>query len=200
MINLKQLQSLNNENAQKIASLLVEVAQSIEECKNDACQIKNRDWFDRMISNNTQDLASIQIKQADILNHYFQITNFIIVMNMNNTFKLGQIQMEITKQEQARGLFNNSYLDFAKEMVSVSVKNATSSQEKMEIMEQELHQLKISFAASSSKIAQYQHDIPHINQSLELLKKENDRSKKCLLFYGVATLGIVLFFGIKLIA
>ena len=89
-----------------------------------------------MISNNTQDLASIQIKQADILNHYFQITNFIIVMNMNNTFKLGQIQMEITKQEQARGLFNNSYLDFAKEMVSVSVKNATSSQQKMEIMEQ----------------------------------------------------------------
>ena len=118
-------------------------------------------------------------------------------MNVNNTFKLGQFQAEITKQEKARGIFNNKYLDFAKEMVSVSVKNATSSQEKMDLMEQQLNQLKISIATYSNKLAQCQHDYFCINQSLELLKEDNGRSRRWFMLFGIATLCILLFFGIR---
>ena len=125
----------------KIAAVIKEVSESIDNCKDDLCEIKNRGLFKRVMNNNVRDLASVMLKQNEAIGVFMNIIQAIIVLNLQNTFMLGQIQQELANLSEAPGSFSNEYLDMAKEMIDESYQVALNSNKKIDLLEEKVLKL-----------------------------------------------------------
>ena len=125
----------------KIAAVIKEVSESIDNCKDDLCEIKNRGLFKRVMNNNVRDLASVMLKQNEAIGVFMNIIQAIIVLNLQNTFMLGQIQQELANLSETPGSFSNEYLDMAKEMIDESYQVALNSNKKIDLLEEKVLKL-----------------------------------------------------------
>ena len=125
----------------KIAAIIKEVSESIYECRGDLCEIKKRGYIGRIMNNNVGDLASVMLKQNDAIGVFMNIIQAIIVLNLQNTFMLGQIQQELANLSEVPGSFSNEYLDMAKEMIDESYQVALNSNKKMDLLEEKVLKL-----------------------------------------------------------
>ncbi|MEA5082015.1 hypothetical protein SDC9_59482 [bioreactor metagenome] len=128
-------------NPKKIAAIIKEMSESIDDCKDDLCEIKNRGLLKRMTNNNTRDLASVMLKQNEAIGVFMNIIQAIIVLNLQNTFMLGQIQQELANLSETTGGFSNEYLDMAKEMLDESYQVALNSNKKIDLLEEKVLKL-----------------------------------------------------------
>ena len=113
-----------NKSPESIASMIVQLAKDIDECKDDLSRIRDRGIFKRMLSNNTRDLAEMMIKQNDTIALFLHIVQTMVIFNLNNAFMLGEIMHEMNKRETAEGVTNNRYMSVAKAYFSESMKTA----------------------------------------------------------------------------
>lgn len=113
-------------NPKALADMILELAEDIEECKDDLEAIRSRGLFKRLFSNTTRDLADLMIRQNDTISLFLNIVQGLIMLNMYNTAMLGAIQDELCKHEASRGSFQNKYLAMAREYISQSYSAAVT--------------------------------------------------------------------------
>lgn len=116
----------------KLGEMIVALAEDIESCKDDLTELKERNVFKKLFSNNTRDLADSMLKQQDTISMFLTIVQSLIVLNFSNTAVLAGIHDEIAKHEKGRGDFSNSYLNMAKEYLAQSIESAKRINEELD--------------------------------------------------------------------
>ena len=91
--------------------------QDIERCKGDAEQLRNRNWFRRMFSNNTRDIAEILLGLNNTMSAFLSIVQALIAFNMFNTTRLATLYNTLLKCEKQGKGFQGEHLEFAKAYV-----------------------------------------------------------------------------------
>ena len=170
----------------ELAKMIVQLSENIDSCKNDLSQIKNRGWFKRLTSNNTKDVAEIQIKQNDSMGTFLQITRMLIGLNFNNVVFLGALYEQICTHEKSRGKFCSNYLNIAKEFISATL---THTQKHLKRMD-DLEELALSLAQKYNKKEQIDQEqdrrLKEIDNSLsqkEALDDKQSREIKKIVLY-----------------
>jgi hypothetical protein len=129
------------DNPQRIAQMIIELADDIEICQNDLSKLKERKLFKRIVSNNTKDLADAMIKQNDTISLFLNIVQALIMFNMNNTVILAEIQRELSMHEKGRGDFQNKYVAMAQEYITESYQAALALKNQLEAQSQTIRDL-----------------------------------------------------------
>jgi len=166
-------------NPKSIADLIVQLAHDIDSCKNDLSSIKDRGWWDKIVSNNTGDLASAMLKQNDTITLFLNIVQSIIMLHMHNTLILGQIQEHLNMHERSKGNFENKYTNMAKEFISQSYNAAISLKNKIENNEQTLLDFKKDIILKNEIDEQQTHLINKLRIDIdehEIMDKEQHKT------------------------
>jgi len=154
-------------NPKKLAELIVEISEDIENCKNNLGELRDRNWFKRTFSNNTRDMAEVMINQNETISSFLTIIQGLIFLNMNNLMVLASIQEELNIQEKGRGNFSNKYIELAKQYLNESITSARKVTGTLEEHKNDLERIKEQII-EKNKIDQEQ------NEKIDSLNKELD--------------------------
>ncbi len=149
-----------------IAESIAELALAIKENKHDLSEIENRKFFQRLVTNNTRDLAHVMIKQNDTISTFLTIVQGVVFLSMNNIVILGGIMESLKKHESTNDFRDNQYMTMAKDFLGEAIKSAQRTTEN----EQQIVELKDSF------IQYYKNQTNH-QKLLTEIKKELKNSK-----------------------
>lgn len=111
-----------------IGEKIAELAYQIEDVKGDLSEIKDRNVWQRLINNNTKDLAVAMIKQNDTISAFLTIVQGIIFLCMTNIVILAGIMDSLKKQENTNEFRDNKYIHMATDYLSEAIKAARKSQ------------------------------------------------------------------------
>lgn len=124
LITIITLEPEVRRDPKQLANMIVDLAKEIEACKDDLKQIRERNVFKRIFSNNSRDVAEVLIRQNDSMSLFLQIVQALTFLNFYNTAVLGGIQEQLCRFQNKRGEFTSKYLQMANEYISEALTSA----------------------------------------------------------------------------
>lgn len=115
-----------------VAQMIIEASELVEKSRQSAQEISNRGVLKSIISNNTRDLATAMLDQNRAMSLFLKMLQTTIWINLNNTVVLASINEELNKQEKARGVYQNEYLEVAKNFLSQAYASAVAFKEQFD--------------------------------------------------------------------
>ena len=79
----------------KVADSIRRISEEICTSKQTHNNLKDRAWWERVVSNNTKDLAEGLARQADTLNALLEVIQGVIFLSVNNAAYLHKVSHEI---------------------------------------------------------------------------------------------------------
>lgn len=111
-------------NPEVIGENLRQLAIALQETRGDLETIKNRNFWKKITSNNTRDLAEAMLRQNDSISAFLVIVQGIVFLSMNNVVVLGGVIDALNKAEETNEVRDNEYVSMAKEYLGEALKNA----------------------------------------------------------------------------
>lgn len=121
-------------NPGEIAQTICDLAAEIESCKANLADIKKRNVWQRITSNNTRDLADAMIKQNDTISTFLNIVQSLIFLNLSNSVFLNAIMEKLNLSEGDRKVSGNKYIAMAKEYLQESITAARNTNAKFDTL------------------------------------------------------------------
>lgn len=111
-------------NPEVVGENLKQLAIALQETRGDLETIKNRNFWKKITSNNTRDLAEAMLRQNDSISAFLVIVQGIVFLSMNNVVVLGGVMDALNKAEETNEVRDNEYVSMAKEYLGEALKNA----------------------------------------------------------------------------
>ena len=111
-------------NPEVVGENLRQLAIALQETRGDLETIKNRNFWKKITSNNTRDLAEAMLRQNDSISAFLVIVQGIVFLSMNNVVVLGGVMDALNKAEATNEMRDNEYVSMAKEYLGEALKNA----------------------------------------------------------------------------
>lgn len=111
-------------NPEVVGENLRQLAIALQETRGDLETIKNRNFWKKITSNNTRDLAEAMLRQNDSISAFLVIVQGIVFLSMNNVVVLGGVMDALNKAEVTNEERDNEYVSMAKEYLGEALKNA----------------------------------------------------------------------------
>lgn len=119
-------------NPEVVGENLRQLAIALQETRGDLETIKNRNFWKKITSNNTRDLAEAMLRQNDSISAFLVIVQGIVFLSMNNVVVLGGVMDALNKAEATNEERDNEYVSMAKEYLGEALKNARRTVENEE--------------------------------------------------------------------
>nr|WP_304219968.1 hypothetical protein [Fredinandcohnia onubensis] len=153
------------DNPTAIGRALADLANAIQRNNGKISEIKDRNFFDRLFTNNTKDLAEAMIAQNDSTSALLTITQGIIFLCMNNVFVLSQLYESMDKQGEVLDQQNltirkhgNIYFQMAKEYIGEALElaeRAKQNEESILLIENHIRSMYISINEQKDILADH---------------------------------------------
>lgn len=104
-------------NPIKLAKVITELSKNLKENRKEIEKIKERNVFERLVNNNTRDLALLIIKQNDITSHLFIMFKILLEFSLRNTSSVSELYSELNKISELQENNENEFFEMAKSYV-----------------------------------------------------------------------------------
>ncbi len=162
------------ENPRIIGESLAQLAQAIEETKEDLQAIQERGLWKRLTTNSTRDLAAAMLKQNDSISAFLTIVQGIMFLCMNNVLVLGGILESLEKVGATDDMRGNQYIQLAKDYLSeaiISAQKATKNEKEIAVLRTQLTEINSQLEPLYSEVRNY-------NMQIENLQREVKKSQQ----------------------
>lgn len=126
----------------KITEEFLKLIDDIEDCEAEIIAIKNRNFFERLFSNNTRDLASAMEKQQGTISTFNRILQMFLYLNLSNTVVLAAVMEKLGIEENVRGLSGNEYIEMAKNYLRETLNAAKMTDERFKNTDKQLNMVR----------------------------------------------------------
>jgi hypothetical protein len=126
----------------KITEEFLKLIDDIKDCEAEIIAIKNRNFFERLFSNNTRDLASAMEKQQGTISTFNRILQMFLYLNLSNTVVLAAVMEKLGIEENVRGLSGNEYIEMAKNYLRETLNAAKMTDERFKNTDKQLNMVR----------------------------------------------------------
>lgn len=142
------------QNPHEVANTIVALSHAIEDAKVNIESIKNRNYWQRLINNNTRDMADALLKQNDTISAFLNLIQGVIFLTVNNLQALLLIQNSLNKHSETDRSMDNALLQRTKECFQEAINTARSN------------------IQNTNDICKVKQDITAINQNNDIMQQE----------------------------